>query len=446
MAAMPQKTVLLMHIDVSERRQIEFLAKEYEAKFRLMLDGVKDYDFLLLDSSGIVTTWDRGHAPIAGQEANEVIGQHISRFYPAEDVASGKPQRELAEALAKGRVEHEGWRLRNDGTRYWAEIVTTALKNGAGSLRGYSLVQRDITERKRFETALRSVVDHSTDAIVTVDQHGGIQSFAGAAQKIFGYTAAEVVGQKVNMLMPEPWRSEHDAYMGNYLRTGHAKIIGIGREVSGQRKDGSLIPLELTVTEFALDGSRFFTGILRDITERKAAQEQLQVQATRDFLTGLWNRATILDLLEKELNRSHREEKPVGLVFIDLDHFKQINDTYGHQAGDAVLRAASDKMRAIMRPYDAVGRYGGEEFLIVLPACDEANLRKLCERLRAMLADTSIEYEKKTIRWTVSIGAAMANPAKETEAELLIQAADLALYRAKTGGRNRVELAMHGSS
>jgi diguanylate cyclase (GGDEF)-like protein/PAS domain S-box-containing protein len=410
---------------------------ESEAKFRLLLDGVKDYDIFLLDPSGIVTAWDSGPR----QKANEVIGQHISCSYPAEDVASGKHERDLAEALAKGRIEHEGWRLRNGGSRFWAELVTTALKDEAGSLRGFSIVQRDVTERKRSETALRSVVDHSIDALITVDQHGVIQSFAGAAQKIFGYTATEVVGQKINMLMPEPWCSEHDKYMDNYLRTGHAKIIGIGREVSGQRKDGSLIPLDLTVTEFALDGSRFFTGILRDITERKAAQELLRVQATRDFLTGLWNRAATLDFLEKELSRSRREEKPVGLVFIDLDHFKQINDTYGHQAGDAVLRAASEKMRAIMRPYDLVGRYGGEEFLIVLPGCDEANLRKLCERLRGILADTSIDYEKKTISWTVSIGAAMANPAKETEAELLLRAADLALYRAKSGGRNRVELA-----
>jgi diguanylate cyclase (GGDEF)-like protein/PAS domain S-box-containing protein len=409
---------------------------ESDEKFRLLLDGVKDYDILLLDTSGIITSWERG----LGQKLNELIGKHVSRFYPPEDVESDKPQRELAEALAQGRIEHEGWRLRKDGTMYWAELVTTALKDEAGNLRGFSIVQRDVTERKRFETALRSVVDHSTDALITVDQHGVIQSFAGAAQKIFGYTAVEVVGQKINMLMAEPWRSEHDAYMGNYLRTGHAKIIGIGREVSGQRKDGSLIPLDLTVTEFALDGFRFFTGILRDITERKTAQEQLRVQATRDFLTGLWNRVAIMDLLEKELSRSRREGTPVGLVFVDLDHFKQINDTYGHLAGDAVLRAASDKMRAIMRPYDLVGRYGGEEFLIVLAGCDEANLRALCERLRGILADTSIEYEKKTISWTVSIGAAMANPAKATEAELLLRAADLALYRAKSGGRNRVEL------
>ena len=140
-------------------------------------------------------------------------------------------------------------------------------------------------------------------------------------------------------------------------------------------------------------------------------------------------------------HRSRRVEQPVGLAFVDIDHFKRINDTYGHQAGDAVLRAISDKMCAVMRPYDSVGRFGGEEFLIVLPGCDEANLRKLCERLREILAETSILYENKTISCTVSIGATLWNPTKEPVVEVLVRAADLALYRAKSGGRNRVELA-----
>jgi len=241
--------------------------------------------------------------------------------------------------------------------------------------------------------------------------------------------------------MPEPWRHEHDGYLNNYLQTGHAKIIGLGREVTGLRKDGSTVPLDLTVTEFTMDDVHFFTGILRDISERKAAQEQLRIQATRDLLTGAWNRVAVLDLFEQELNRGHREDKRVGLIFVDLDHFKRINDTYGHLGGDAVLRACGEKMRAIMRPYDLVGRYGGEEFVIILPGCDEANLRKICERLRASLAETQVGYEHNKIAFTVSIGAALSSLGQATKAESLLRQADAALYRAKMGGRNRVELA-----
>jgi len=113
LAATPQKAAVVMHIDISARKQFEFRAKESEERFRLLLDGVKDYDFLLLDTSGFITTWNSGAECVTGQRANELNGQHVSRLYPAGDVASGKPQRELAEALAKGRIEHEGWPLRS---------------------------------------------------------------------------------------------------------------------------------------------------------------------------------------------------------------------------------------------------------------------------------------------------------------------------------------------
>jgi diguanylate cyclase (GGDEF)-like protein/PAS domain S-box-containing protein len=265
-----------------------------------------------------------------------------------------------------------------------------------------------------------------------------------AAERFLGWNIAELQGRKMHDLThykhpdgkPFPieecagFQAPHD---GKVLKDFDDVFI---------RKDGSFLPVVYSSAPLVSEGKvAGIVVVFRDVTERKEALELLRVQATRDFLTGLWNRAAILDLLEKELNRSRREETAVSLAFIDLDHFKRINDTYGHQAGDAVLRAVSDKMRAMMRPYDLVGRYGGEEFLIVMPGCDEPNLRKLCERLRGILAETSIEYEKKTISWTVSVGAAMANPAMKTEAELLLRAADLALYRAKTDGRNRVELA-----
>jgi diguanylate cyclase (GGDEF)-like protein len=167
-------------------------------------------------------------------------------------------------------------------------------------------------------------------------------------------------------------------------------------------------------------------------------QEQLRDLATRDALTGLWNRAAILDMLERELARGRRESRPVGVILADLDHFKQINDTLGHLAGDAVLRQAAQRMLAVLRPYDSVGRYGGEEFLVVLPGCDAIATLGLAERLRQSIAAEPMLVERGPISVTLSVGVAAA-PAGAPPGQLL-RAADEALYHAKADGRNRAVL------
>ena len=170
-----------------------------------------------------------------------------------------------------------------------------------------------------------------------------------------------------------------------------------------------------------------------------AAQEALLIQATRDSLTGLWNRAAILDILRRELGRAKRGGISVGVVMADLDHFKRINDTYGHLAGDEVLREIARRMRSSVRLYDSVGRYGGEEFLIILPDCDASGAKTQTERLRAGVCGEPIVTSEGSISATISLGVCAHNQSKD--AEFAIRAADAALYRAKNGGRNRVELA-----
>jgi diguanylate cyclase (GGDEF)-like protein len=169
-------------------------------------------------------------------------------------------------------------------------------------------------------------------------------------------------------------------------------------------------------------------------------REALRVQATRDYLTQTWNRSAILDILHRELARSNREGTPVGLVVTDLDHFKAINDTYGHLAGDLALQQAARRMQSSMRVYDSLGRYGGEEFVVVLPGADEQMAKLQAERMRATIAQNPIVLADRSITLTSSFGCASGTGGR-TSAEGLIRAADMALYEAKRQGRNCVQTA-----
>ena len=177
-------------------------------------------------------------------------------------------------------------------------------------------------------------------------------------------------------------------------------------------------------------------------TELIEAREQLRQLANHDSLTGLWNRAAICGNLQQELERAEREQLPLSVVLADIDFFKRINDTYGHLAGDAALRETSRRMKSMLRPYDGIGRYGGEEFLLVLPGCDNEAAVALAERIRECIEASPLALAEGTIPVTLSLG--VSSNAITQDMEGLIGAADTALYRAKESGRNRVELAASG--
>lgn len=169
--------------------------------------------------------------------------------------------------------------------------------------------------------------------------------------------------------------------------------------------------------------------------------ETLRTSAMYDSLTGLLNRAAIMDSLAQELDRADRDARPLGVLLSDIDHFKRVNDTHGHPAGDAVLRQVASHLRLSLRSYDKIGRYGGEEFLMVLPSCDRSNALSLADRLRQVIEATPINTGAATIPVTASMGIAIGCSSSKGQADALIQAADDALYRAKAAGRNRVEIA-----
>ncbi len=171
-----------------------------------------------------------------------------------------------------------------------------------------------------------------------------------------------------------------------------------------------------------------------------AALEKSEFQATHDALTTLWNRAAILERLSSELARSSREGTPVGVIIADIDHFKHINDEHGHLCGDEVLREVARALAALVRPYDVVGRYGGEEFVAVLPGCNTDQATEIAERLRNRFSTNPVRTLQGSLRVTLSFGvASTTDEKKHRDVDPVIQAADEALYEAKRKGRNRVE-------
>lgn len=213
------------------------------------------------------------------------------------------------------------------------------------------------------------------------------------------------------------------------------------------RREDMLVALEADVDDFLtkpLDAGELQARLrsgerLLGLQEKLLqAQDALRYQATHDDLTGLWNRAMVRSHLTAEMSRGKRAGKPVAVVLADLDHFKKVNDTYGHPAGDTILREAAARMRMALRAYDSIGRYGGEEFLIVLPGCSSEAAVVAAERARVCVA-SPVHVADTDIPLSVSLGVASTATAPE-DPDALIQAADEALYRAKAGGRNRVSL------
>lgn len=191
-------------------------------------------------------------------------------------------------------------------------------------------------------------------------------------------------------------------------------------------------PAELRVRLRA--GSRLIE-LQNDLVQTR---EALRIKATHDPLTGLWNHEEIFRLLDLELFRAERQKTSVGIVLADVDHFKRINDTHGHLAGDQALRTVAHKMQALVRPYDAIGRYGGDEFLLILPGCDRTNLASLAGRLRSSLIEPSVDGTCSPISMTLSLGAVVYARHSGANATAVLHEADEALYRAKRAGRDQL--------
>lgn len=258
--------------------------------YRLLVEAVKDYAIYLLDPDGYVATWNAGAERTKGYGADEIIGRHFSCFYLPEDVARNLPHHHLEQAVAQGKVEDEGWRVKKDGTRYWANGVITPLFDENGTLIGFSKVLRDLSERHANEQKIQEqqmilagIVDTAMDGIITVDDTYRIIVFNRAAEAMFLCSAAEALGQPLDIFIPERFRTSHAQLVRTFAQSevGSQRMFS-PRIIYGLRANGEEFPLEATISQTEVRGRKQFTVIHRDITARlkaeQIAQERLELQ------------------------------------------------------------------------------------------------------------------------------------------------------------------------
>lgn len=358
----------------AEQRAVH--AREVAEELNLLIDGAQGYAIYMLDPMGRVTIWNRGAERLKGWSEAEIVGRSSELFYPADAVVAGKPAADLARAEAFGKLEEEDWRLRKDGSEFLANVSITALRDDKGQLRGFGKVVRDVTDQRAAERQLQASANHLQsilntvpDAMVVIDEAGLIVSFSAAAERLFGYAEAEMVGTNVSRLMPPPDRERHDSYLHRYLSTGERRIIGIGRIVVARRADGSTFPMELSVGEAIGDEKRVFTGFIRDLTERQATEARVeQLQSELIHVARVSAMGTMASTLAHELNQpitavaNYVEAVRDLLASPDPDDLPMIREALGDAAGEA-MRAGY----IVRRLRDFVSRGEVEKTLEDLP-------------------------------------------------------------------------------
>jgi diguanylate cyclase (GGDEF)-like protein/PAS domain S-box-containing protein len=426
--------------DVSDRRQ---LIERLEQRGRLM-DLVHDAIIVRDPADSSIGYWNRAASEIYGYSAEQALGRTVHELLQTEPP---EPLEAIDAQLAeRGRWEGEVHQVRADGRRILVSSRLGLQRDERGEPVAVIEHNSDITEQRRVEEAkyrLAAMVEHTDDAVVGGTIDGKITEWNRGAQRLYGYTAEEAIGQPADMLMPPERRAQElktlaRVYDGEAFRQYETVRI---------RKDGTPVHVSLTVSPIKDGRGRVVaaSAIGRDITERKRFEDQLRHLADHDYLTGLFNRRRFDEELQREIARAQRYGTGGTVLAIDIDHFKYVNDSLGHSAGDALIGIVAELFRKRLRETDMIARLGGDEFGVILPGVERDEAEVVAKGLlEAIRAEKSFQLPRTLRQLTASIGIApFADVAELTSEDLLVEA-DIAMYDAKEAGRDR--MAVYGST
>lgn len=405
--------------------------------------GFAVYEHLPTDNSFILVSCNNLYEDIIGKQKEEALNSPHTAIFPR---YIGQPmlqtfQRCKTEQLALESeilIEYKG------EERYWRSIISPILESKDGRFR---IIQTcvEITEKKILERKLtismkrfEAVVQSAYDGIITIDSTQKIKLINEAAQQIFGYSTEEIIGEPLTKLLPPKYREKHAGYVEGFKKSQvDSRPMQTRASVRGLRKNGSEFPIEVTISKIKIGNKIELTAVIRDISEKNRLLEELLITSQEDCLTGLFNRRHFTKYLTTEMLRFKRFKRPFCLIMIDIDHFKGINDTYGHECGDLALTELAKLIKQLLRETDRVGRWGGEEFLVLLPETILQQGLEVAEKLRLFSEKMKLKYENKEVSFTISAGVQEYNN-NAVEIDQIINAVDKCLYRAKSSGRNQI--------
>ncbi len=413
----------------------------------VLLDALIE-SIICIDLGGRILFWSKGAERIYGYTAEEAVGRQYAMLFPGGTAEEAETLREQGPAiLAERRRVFEGWRVAKSGRRVYVRVAASPVFDDAGQHVGFVGHAIDITAQKLAEEALQSsrarteaLLDAQSRADIGlfVIEEGRIVFANDALCRLFGYTLEEVQALPSFLELAHPIDRERIAQ--NHQRRLRGELFPNRYDIAIITKAGERREVEITVSPISTNGRPGVLVVAVDISERKRVEAHVQYLALHDALTGLANRALFFDRLNGAIVAARRKEGAFALLYLDLDNFKSINDTYGHEVGDLALRSVAERLRNCVRESDTVARLGGDEFvLLVNDTVDEGAAAIVAEKANAALTrPLPIDGCRHTIG--ASIGIALY-PRHGEDADSLIRRADAAMYGAKRLGKNRYLLA-----
>ncbi len=298
----------------------------------------------------------------------------------------------------------------------------------------------NIFKKRRIpDSVYRNISMYAEESVVLVNDEHKVIFINNSAQRIFGYSEDEILGQPISMIIPNKEHYDNDSMLYDFARSHVRARYEIHRKfpIYGQHKDGREFMISLAVVNATSERYNCYSLIINDISENKRNEEELIKLAATDPLTGIFNRREFRVVAEKEIMRSRRYGRPLSILMMDIDHFKIINDSFGHAAGDKALQHLTKLCLTSLRTMDVIARWGGEEFVVMLPETGYKGAMIIAERLRKIIETVEFTHNNNKIDITVSIGVSSFKQGDDS-VDILLSRSDEAMYKAKQAGRNRV--------